>query len=167
MTGIKPSGTTICLAALLAAYSTRAAAQTLVNLGTTVRVIKTETERLTLADIPMLEATVGGGGGRHRQFYVSLNTGLTWGVQGRHSVDVYFGDTFRWYPVRNVGLFAQGRVGTSVLGSVGADVEIPMPRDARLVIGVEYFNRLARKHGSGDGLGIRIALGFRPNGGGP
>lgn len=132
-------GGTICLTAVLVASSSHASAQTLVNLGMTVRQIRSETERFTLADIPMFETTVGGGG--RRQFYVSLNTGLTWGVQGGHSVDFYFGDTFRWYPAKNVGLFAHGRIGTFLLtnvtarGSAGVDVEIPIGKTSRLVIG--------------------------------
>ena len=162
-----PIGATFLLTVLLVGSSSYANGQSLLNVGTTVRVIRTDTERFTLADIPMLEAIVGGGGAGHRQIYASLNTGVTWGVRGRESVDFFFGDTFRWYPVRNVGLFAQGRVGTYVLGSAGIDVEIPIGRGARFVVGVEYFNLLVRKHGSDDGLGLRFAVGFRPSGGGP
>jgi len=143
--------------------------------GTTVRTITFEDKEYVLADVPMFEGAVGGTG----KYMLTLDLGITWGVKGGTSADPYFGDALRWYPVPHIGLFAQGRIGTllfnniTVLGSTGVDVEIPIGARRRVIIGMEYFNRLVTKVGgfldgdqwyaSGDGLGIRIALGFVPD----
>jgi hypothetical protein len=144
-------------------------------LGTTVRSITSGDKEYVLADVPMFEGTIGGTG----KLMLTLDVGITWGVKGGTSADPYFGDALRWYPVPYIGLFAQGRFGTllfnniTVLGSTGVDVEVPISARRRIIVGVEYFNRLVKKVGgfldgdqwyaSGDGLGIRIALGFLPD----
>jgi len=156
-----------------------ASAQTMVNIGTTVRPITVDGHQYVLAELPMLEAILSCG----RRFCLTLNGALTWGIKGGSSVDMAFGDALSWNPVKPVRLFVQGRIGTfvlnnvSVLGGAGVDLNIPLGRDRTIVLGAEYFNRLSTKVGgflkgpqwyaSGEGIALRIGFGFSPRGSGP
>jgi hypothetical protein len=165
----------LALAAL--SLTRQASAQVPARIGTTIYPITHEGTEYILADIPSFEGAVGGTG----PLTGSLDLGITWGVRGGVTLDPFLGNTLRWNPFRGLSLFAHGRAGTlllnnvTVLGSVGLDLEIPLGGRRTLVLGGEYFNRLVKEVGgfldspkwyvSGDGLGIRVAFGFSPEGG--
>jgi hypothetical protein len=149
-------------------------AQTLGRIGTTVYPVTLEGTEYILADIPRIEAMVGGTG----RLTGSLDLGITWGVKGGTSLDPFLGNTLRWHPFKAVSVFVHGRAGTlllnnvTVLGSTGLEIEIPIGGGRKLLLGGEYFNRLVTKVGgfldgpkwyvSGDGLGVRVGFGFSP-----
>ena len=171
---MRQSAIVVTLAIAALGLTTQASAQVLARIGTTVYPITIDGTEYILADIPKVEATVGG----TDRLTGSLDLGLTWGVKGGTSLDPFLGNTLRWTPFRGVSLFAHGRAGTlllnniTVLGSAGLDLEIPLGGGRTLIIGGEYFNRMVKKVGgfldspkwyvSGDGLGLRVGLGFRP-----
>jgi hypothetical protein len=176
---MRQSAIIVMLAAAALSLTTQASAQALARIGTTVYPVTIDGTEYTLADIPRVEATVGG----TDRLTGSLDLGITWGVRGGTSLDPFLGNTLRWSPVRGVSLFAHGRAGTlllnnvTVLGSAGLDFEIPLGGGRTLFLGGEYFNRLVKKVGgflegrkwyvSGDGLGLRVGFGVRPDGSGP
>ena len=154
--------------------------------GTTIRSIPNATSslgegnptpvdgRYWFADIPMAE----------NQFpivddrlFVTTNLNLTFGTSPDFSLVPTVGPGLRWYPVRFISLYSQGRLGTltfssyTLMANVGIDVNIPVGESAALVVGAEYFNRRVRElagfidgeqwYISGDGMGFRLGLLWR------
>ena len=95
---------------------------------------------------------------------------FTFGTSPDFSLVPTFGPGLRWYPVRFISLYSQGRLGT-LMANVGIDVNIPVGESAVLVVGAEYFDRRVRElagfidgeqwYISGDGIGFRFGILWR------
>ena len=130
--------------------------------------------RYWFADIPMAENMFPIVDDR---LFVTTNLNFTFGTSPDFSFVPTVGPGLRWYPVRFISLYSQGRLGTltfssyTLLANVGIDVNIPVGESAVLVVGAEYFNRRVRElagfidgeqwYISGDGIGFRLGILWR------
>ena len=76
---------------------------------------------------------------------MTTNLNFTFGTSPDFSFVPTVGPGLRWYPVRFISLYSQGRLGTltfssyTLMANVGIDVNIPVGESAVLVVGAEYF----------------------------
>ena len=105
---------------------------------------------------------------------MTTNLNFTFGTSPDFSFVPTVGPGLRWYPVRFISLYSQGRLGTltfssyTLMANVGIDVNIPVGESAVLVVGAEgEFNWSSQhlddevlrcRNGDGEGQTGRVDL---------